>query len=111
MNGKQGLVALLGLGLVAANLWTGPQKQALQGLAGGKLSDLSELKVVGAETLGVFVMAFVAGLSDQVANVILVFTIGLWILFAIRATAAGKTIPLSFAKTSSSTNTTGGVIA
>lgn len=84
MDGKQTGVAFIGLGLVVANLWTGPEKSAVPNIAAGNFSSsLPQLKNIGLELLGVVVLTVIAGISDASANVALVIVIGLALLWAI----------------------------
>jgi hypothetical protein len=91
MTGKQSLIAFLGLALVIANAWTAPGKP-LQSLTSGKIATdttpghswyQTPWGKIGYETLAIIIATFV-GTMDGAASVILVFLVGLWILYLMR---------------------------
>lgn len=97
MDGKTAIVGIGGLGLVAANYWTGNQRRLLGGAVftpshGGRTEAHSALLAVGGELLLVGLLYLLAGASDQLANVAVVLVLTLWVLFAItRSTGAPAT--------------------
>ena len=95
MTGKQSLIAFLGLALVIANAWTAPGKP-LQSLTSGKIATdttaghswyQTPWGKIGYETLAIIIATFV-GTMDGAASVILVFLVGLWILWLMNMTSA-----------------------
>lgn len=105
MDGKASFVAFAGLGLVAANLWTGPEKAALDQLSNGNFSaGLTALKSTGLELVLIIVATFVAGTGDNAANIMLVLIMGLWLLFLINRFGSGR--PATFGSGTTTTSTT-----
>lgn len=92
MSGKTSFIAFLLLTLVLANAWS---TGVVQDLAQGKLQTSSTPNhkwyqtpwgKVGYEGIGVIVAVALANASDEIASVVLVFAVGLWLLWLIQFT-------------------------
>lgn len=89
MSSKSQLVGAAGVGLIAANFWTGPNRAALgAGLfSKNPTSDAQDaaheaFKQVGIELLAVAVLTIVASTSDNLASACLAIIVALFILWA-----------------------------
>src|ERR1039458_10510685 len=98
MTGKQSLMSFLGLALVIANAWTAPGSP-IQQLTSGKIATdqtanhkwyATPWGKIGYETLAIIIATFV-GTMDGAASVILVFLVGLWILYLMNMTKTKTT--------------------
>lgn len=104
MSDKSGLVVFLALALVLANAW---KSGTVQDLASGKVQTGTSGEkwyqtpwgTIGYEMIGVIVAAALASTGDEMATVMLVVLIGLWLLFLI-----GKFSPGSLGKKGSATS-------
>lgn len=88
MDGTQQLVAVGGIGLVAANFWTGQQRPRIVGvLWGDKGADPSAghaaMLGIGGELLLVVLLVLAAGMSQSVAYGMLAIIAALWVLWGI----------------------------
>jgi len=84
MNPKASLAAFMGLALVLANLWK-------TGAIGPSGLGAVNWKNVGIEMGGVVVATFVANVSDDAANLVLVVFLILWLLFLMHTFTSSKT--------------------
>lgn len=86
-NGKQQIIAVIGLALIIANLVKATTAgNGFVAVIFGKSNAnpdaaLTQIKHLGLEIAVVLVLVLIAGVSDDVANVSLVFTIGLALLW------------------------------
>jgi hypothetical protein len=95
MNGAQTVVGLGGVGLIAVNFWTGPQRAAVgpvvTGAPGASVSSAhTELVQVGAELLFVTVAAVAAGIGPGWGQGMVAVIVGLFILWAIHHYSGGQ---------------------
>lgn len=91
MNGSQQLVGALGVGLIAANAWTGPQRAQLRDVVSSTPGDAAQahtaLKHLGAEVLGVGALTLIAGSSEGAGHVAALVLVALWVVFLMRRTS------------------------
>lgn len=84
MSGTQQLVGAAGIGLVAANLWTGKQRQQLAPLWAGS-GDLAGAhtvaKQLGVELVAVAALTLVAGTGPSQAGACLAIVVALWLVW------------------------------
>lgn len=87
MNGKQGIIALLALGLAGAQLVQSGQGARLWHLVmDGQRPQGHDMALVFGETLLIVVLIAGAGASDGFADVAITLLVALWIAWAIRHT-------------------------
>ncbi len=93
MDGKQQLVGLGGVGLIAVNFFLksgggaqkGPVLSVVEvpGLAQNQLVQAHKTLIdLALELVAVAVLTVIAGVSDQAANLVLVVLVGLWLAWA-----------------------------
>jgi hypothetical protein len=91
VNGSQQLVGALGVGLIGANAWTGPQRAQLTAIVSSDPGDPAAahtaVKHLGAEVLGVAALVLIAGSSEGAGHVAALVLVALWVLFLIRRTS------------------------
>jgi len=94
VSGTQALVGAAGVGLIAANAWTGQQRGQLaavlgpDGAPGGTNTTQAHAaaKAIGAELLGVLVLVLVAGVGDGAGHACLAILAALWIVYLLNRT-------------------------
>lgn len=87
MSGSQQLAGAMGVGLIAANLWTGPQHTQLADLfttQGDPAAAHPALKTLGLEILGVGALVLVAGSSEGAGHIAVIVLVALWVLWLFR---------------------------
>lgn len=92
MTGQQSLVAAGGVGLILANMWTGPQRAELGAIFGGAGTNVDPHKAlvqVAGEVLFVLVAVILAGLGDGWGTAMSVAIVGLFVLWAINHYGSG----------------------
>lgn len=86
---KQQLIGAAGVGLIAANFWTGSNKAAIGVLTkGDATSDQitashAALKAIGLEVLFVAVAVLIGGASNQLGTAMLTMIVALFVVWAI----------------------------
>lgn len=87
MSAQQQLVGAAGIGLVVANVWTGPQRKSLAGVLGSSTAAVDTAaahktaKAIGGELLGVGALVLLAGASSSAGNAALIVLVALWVLW------------------------------
>jgi hypothetical protein len=98
MDGTQALVGLAGIGLVAVNAWTGPDKAYLSSMLFTntettdptlEAKNHAALVKIGGELLFVVVATVVAGVSGTWSTTVLVALVALWALWLINRKGGG----------------------
>lgn len=86
MNGSQQIVGLGGMGLIAVNFWTGPQRSDIGPLLAGQSAPNSHaaFREIGAELLFVVIATALAGVGGSWGTAMAAVVIGLFILWGIQ---------------------------
>lgn len=98
MSGTQALIGAAGVGLVAANVWTGKQHGQLAAVLSGSGTPGADnttqahaaAKKIGAELLGVLVLVLAAGVGDSAGHACLAILLCLWVVFLLNKTPSTK---------------------
>lgn len=93
MSGTQQLVGIGAIGLIAANLWTGKQRETLAPLwtGNGDLAGAHRVaKQVGVELIGATVLVVAAGTGDSAAHAGLAIVVSLWLVWFMTRPGTGQ---------------------